>query len=83
MRGVLLACLLVVTFEQPIGHSMDGFLIRYTVSWCPDHYLGPQIQVEERVVNGKTDAMIGAPRTTFYPVPGAPAPAAPKPEPAP
>ncbi len=67
---ILLGCLLVATFESPIGHSMESFVLRYEVRWC-GHFDTPKIQVVEQVVNGRTGATVGAPRTTDYPVPEA------------
>lgn len=83
-RSLLLACVLVATFESPIGNSMDSFVLRYEVRFCPE-FLKPHLQIIEQVVNGRTEATIGAPRSTYYPLPekGDTAPAAPNSEPMP
>ena len=81
MRQILLACALVATFESPIGNSMDSFVLKYEVHHCPGAS-GDHLKVVEQVVNGRTEATVGAPRSTYYPIPKAD-PAAPQPEPMP
>jgi hypothetical protein len=67
VRGhLLLTCLLVATFESPIGQSIDGYVIQHTIEWCPDYYDGPRIRIVEEVVNGADGRRIGAPRENFY-----------------
>ena len=68
IRYLVSVCLLVATFESPIGNSMDSFVLKYEVHYCPGTS-GDHIKVIEQVVNGRTEATIGAPRSTFYPVP--------------
>ena len=74
-RYLVAVCLMVATFESPIGQSVDGYVIRHTVSWCPDHYAGPSLQIEERVVDNKTGATIGRANELFFQLPTKDAPA--------
>ena len=69
MRQILVVCALVATFESPIGQSIDGYVIRHTVEWCPDYYNGPRIRIDERVVNGTTGAIIGRSRERLFELP--------------
>lgn len=62
-------CLVVATFESPIGQSIEGYVIQHTVSWCPDYYDGPRITVKEQVVDNKTGKTIGAPRERIFSLP--------------
>lgn len=67
---LLTACFIVATFESPIGQSVDGYVIRHTVSWCPDYYDGsPRIHIEERVVDNKAGRMIGNPAERIFTLP--------------
>jgi len=68
-RYLITVCLMVATFESPIGQSIDGYVIRHTVSWCPDYYDGPRIQIEERVVDNRTGATLGRANERLYSVP--------------
>jgi len=80
MNRTLLACALVAVLEQPIGQSMDGFVIRYTINYCHD-YAEP-IQIIEEVLNGRTEKTVGQPRSNSYAIPPKPdEPATPPPTP--
>lgn len=69
-RYLLTVCLLVATFESPIGQSIDSYVVRHTVEWCPDYYdKGPRLRIDERVVNGTTGVIIGAPRERLFELP--------------
>ncbi len=58
MTRILLACLLVATFQQPIGTSMQGFVMEHRVRWCEGTPL--PILIERQVFRGDTgDAMGG------------------------
>lgn len=75
MTRILLTCLLIATFESPIGQSIDGYVIRHTVSWwCPDYDAGPRLMIEERVVDNKTGKTIGRANEHLYSVPTKDAP---------
>lgn len=75
-RYLVAVCLMVATFESPIGQSIDGYVVRHTVEWCPDYYNGPRIRIDERVVNGTTGAIIGKPRERLFELPTPEKPAA-------
>lgn len=68
-RYLFAVCLMVATFESPIGQSIDGYVIRHTVSWCPDYYNGPRIQIEEQVVDNKTGKTIGRANERLFELP--------------
>lgn len=82
MTRILLTCLLIATFESPIGQSMDSFVLKYEVRYCAA-FINPHLQIIEQVVNGKTGARAGNPRSTYYPLPeaGQTEPVVPTPDP--
>ena len=65
--GILLACLLVATFQQPIGHSMQGFVMEYRVSWCEGFML--PIRIDRQMRQGEDGPPVGAATTDYYPTP--------------
>ena len=67
MTRILLACLLVATFQQPIGNSMQGFVMQHTVAWCEEFNL--PIRIESQVLQGEAGHPIGQAQTNYYPVP--------------
>jgi len=67
MGRVLLSCLLVATFQQPIGSSMQGFVMEHTVSWCEGFPL--PIRIESQVRQGEVGLPVGSTRIDYYPVP--------------
>lgn len=78
---ILLACLLVATFEQPIGTSMQGFVMRHTISWCEGFML--PILVEQQMLQGENGPEIGGKRSNYYPVPKSPEEQSPEAQPTP
>lgn len=81
MNHVLLACLLVATFQQPIGHTTQGFVMQYTVRWCEGFAL--PILVEQQMLHGENGPLIGEARSNYYPVPKSPAEQSPEAQPTP
>ena len=77
MKQILLACLLVATFDQPIGTSMQGFVMRHTVSWCEGFHL--PIQIKQQMLQGENGPVIGEARTDYYPTPNEKADESPEP----
>mgnify|MGYP001574654951 FL=1 len=67
MNRILLACLLVATFQQPIGNSMQGFVMQHTVAWCEEFNL--PIRIESQMRQGEDGPLIGEAKTDYYPVP--------------
>ena len=67
MRGILLTCLLVATFQQPIGNSMQGLVMQHTVRWCEGFAL--PILIEQQMLSGENGATIGGAQSNYYPVP--------------
>ena len=65
--SILLACLLVATFRQPIGHSMQGFVMQYTIAWCEGFML--PIRIESQMLLGEGGPPVGGTKTDYYPVP--------------
>ncbi len=64
-----MGCVLVATFEQPIGHSMEGFVLKHVVYWCQPQYGTPNLKIERQVVNGRTGQAMGSSDWNFYEVP--------------
>ena len=67
MTRILLACLLVVTFESPIGNSMQGFVMRHAVQWCEGADF--PILIESSVWLGADGPQAGATQHHYYAVP--------------
>jgi len=67
MRRILLSCLLVATFQQPIGTSMQGFVMEHRVSWCEGFAL--PILIEQQMRSGEDGPFIGGAQSNYYPVP--------------
>ena len=81
MNRILLACLLVATFEQPIGHGMQGFVMRHTVSWCEGFAL--PILFEQQMLQGENGPPVSGARSNYYPVPKSPEEQSPEGQPTP
>ena len=67
MTRILVACLLVATFQQPIGNSMQGFVMQHTVAWCEEFNL--PIRIESQIRQGEDGPLVGEARTSYYSVP--------------
>ena len=64
---VLGACFVVATFQQPIGNSMQGFVMQHTVAWCDGFQL--PIRIESQMLQGEDGPPVGGIRTDYYAVP--------------
>jgi hypothetical protein len=67
MVKMLFVCTALATFEQPVGHTTQGFVNRITVEVCrsqgsPD----ADVVVTEQMVVGSTGQAVGKERWTRY-----------------
>lgn len=62
-----MACLLVAAFESPIGHSMQGFVMRHEIQWCPGADFPILLQSEMR--EGEDGPRRGTTQRRYYAVP--------------
>lgn len=69
MRHILLACLLVATFDQVIGNSVQGFVMRHEVQWCEGADF--PVLIESSVRLGEDGPAVGTIQRRYYAVPKA------------